>query len=358
ANDAVGAEQACPQIVIEGNAVPGMAIELLKSKLALPPLSPGLLARPHLLRLLDQGPLTKLTLVSAPAGHGKTTLLSAWAHQCNLPLAWLSLDETDNDLACFRSYVQAALQQISASFGTGELTRMQPSPLANPLGAESLSAFQTAFLNRVATFPGDCALIFDDFHLIQHQPIQQLITSLLDHLPPQMHMIIASRADPSLPLPRLRARGHLVEIRLAQLRFTLEEVALFLEQSASLKLAGAEIAALEARTEGWIAGLQLAAHSMQGRTDLAQYIRDFTGSNRYILDYLMEEVLDRQPMTIQGFLLKTSILKRFSAPLCAALYQEEQKSGPVAAERPASDRLDVQDMLGSLERANVFVIPL
>jgi LuxR family maltose regulon positive regulatory protein len=333
-------------------------MELLKSKLVLPPLLPGVIARPHLLHLLDQGLVTKLTLVSAPAGYGKTTLLSAWAHQRNLPVAWVSLDESDNDLARFRSYLHAALQGLSASFGTADLARMQPSALANPPGAESLSAFQTAFLNQVATLPGDCVLIFDDFHLIQHQPIQQLMASLLDHLPPQMHLMIASRADPSLPLPRLRARGHLVEIRLAQLRFSLEEVALFLEQSGGLKLDGAEIAALANRTEGWIAGLQLAAHSMQGRTDLAQYIQDFTGSNRYILDYLMEEVLDRQPVTIQDFLLKTSILKRFSAPLCEALYQEEQPRGPVATERLASNRLDVQDMLGSLERANVFVIPL
>src|SRR5262245_7382553 len=173
-----------------------MAIELLKSKLLLPPLLPGLVARPHLLRLLDQGLVTKLTLVSAPAGYGKTTLLSAWAHQRNLPVAWVALDESDNDLARFRSYLQAALQQISASFGMEDLTPMEPSAPANPLGAESLSAFQTAFLNRVSTFPGDCVLILDDFHLIQHPPIQQLVASLLDHLPAQLHLMIASRADP------------------------------------------------------------------------------------------------------------------------------------------------------------------
>jgi LuxR family maltose regulon positive regulatory protein len=343
-----------------------MAIELLKSKLILPPLLPGLVARPRLLHLLDQGLVTKLTLVSAPAGYGKTTLLSAWAHQHTLPVAWVALDESDNDLARFRSYLQAALQQISASFGTGDLTRMEPSALANPLGADNLSAFQTAFLNRLSSLPGDCVLILDDFHLILHQPIQQLIASLLDHLPPQMHLMIASRADPSLPLARLRARGQLVEIRLAQLRFSLEEVALFLEQSGGLKLAGAEIAALASRTEGWVAGLQLASLSMQGRTDLAQYIQDFTGSNRYILDYLMEEVLDRQGATIQDFLLKTSILDRMCGPLCDAVLERQKAKGKKQKDR-ADDvellpftfyLLPSQQVLESLERANVFVIRL
>lgn len=331
------------------------ANEVLRTRLLVPPVREDLVARPRLLARLDEILTRRLALVSAPAGYGKTTLLAMWARAGKLPVAWLSVDQGDNDPARFVSYLCAALQTIPALAGEPLLEAVQPEAARTSGVAASLEAVQTSLLNRLASVPDDFVLVLDDYHLITAQAVQQFVATLLERLPPQAHVIIASRADPALPLPRLRARGELVELRLAQLRFTMEEVETFLKQVAGLRLSGAEIAALAGRTEGWAAGLQMAALSIQGRSDPAGFVRDFAGSNRFILDYLMEEVLERQPAAIQEFLLATSILQRMSAGLAYALFQDETDS---RLEPDAADLLPFEETLATLERSNLFVIPL
>ena len=228
-------------------------------------------------------------------------------------MAWLSLDEGDNDPTRFLAYLVAALQTIAPTIGAGVLGVLQ-SPQPPPT-----EAILTALLNEITTIPDNFVLVLDDYHVIDAKPVDHALTFLLEHLPPQMHLVIATREDPQLPLARLRARGQLTELRAADLRFTPAEAAAFLNQVMGLNLSAEEIAALETRTEGWIAGLQLAALSMQGREDVAGFIRSFAGDNRYIVDYLVEEVLQRQPERVRSFLLQTSILDRLSGPLCDAV---------------------------------------
>jgi LuxR family maltose regulon positive regulatory protein len=276
-----------------------MTTPLLKTKLYIPPVRSGLVSRPRLIERLNAGLprqtggfARKLTLLSAPAGFGKTTLLSEWAQAMGgatpaTAIAWLSLDEGDNDPARFLAYLAAALQTIWANIGKGALSVLQ-SPQPPPI-----EAILTAMINETTAIPDRIVLVLDDHHVIESQPIDQALTFLLDHLPPQMHLVIASRSDPSLPLSRLRAGGQMTEIRADDLRFTLDEVATFLDRAMGLDVSAENVAALEARTEGWIAGLQLAALSMKGlkqSSDVTDFVNRFAGSDRYIQDYLTHRI--------------------------------------------------------------------
>lgn len=313
-----------------------MSTPLLATKLYLPPLRPNVVLRPRLVERLYAGLHRKLTLISAPAGFGKTTLVSEWVTGCVRPTAWLSLDAGDADPTRFLLYIVTALQTVAPAIGEGILRALQ-SPQPPPI-----DALLTAMLNDITTLPHPVILVLDDYHAIDAQPIDQALTFLVEHLPPQLHLVIATREDPPLPLARFRARGQLTELRATDLRFTAAEAATFLNYVMGLHLSTDEIAALEAHTEGWIAGLQLAALSMHGRSDTASFIQAFTGSHRFVLDYLVEEVLERQPERVRSFLLHTAPLDRLSGPLCDAVTELEDSSG----------------MLDILERSNLFVVPL
>src|SRR3712207_2120202 len=313
-----------------------MSTPILATRLYAPPPQPKVVLRPRLTERLNEGLHRRLTLISAPAGFSKTTLLGEWLASCELPAAWLSLDGGDNDPTRFLAYLVAALRTIAPNIGEG-VSGMLRSPQPPP--TESIL---TALLNELNTVPDDFVLILDDYHVIDARPVDDALTFLLEHLPPQLHLVISSREDPHLPLARLRARGQLTELRAADLRFTASEAAEFLKGVMGLSVSAEEIAALETRTEGWIAGLQLAALSMQGREDVPGFIRAFAGDNRYVLDYLVDEVLQRQPERIRSFLLQTSILDRLSGPLCDAITGQD----------------DGRAMLEALERGNFFVVPL
>ena len=311
---------------------------ILATKLYTPPSRLNIVLRPCLIERLTGAMHCKLTLISAPAGFGKTTLVSEWLAGCQRPAAWLSMDEGDNDPTRFLTYLVAALRTIAANIGEEVLSALQ-SP--QPPFTESIL---TALLNEITTIPDNFVLVLDDYHVIDSKPVDEDLTFLLEHLPPQMHLVIATREDPSLPLARLRARGQLTELRAADLRFAPAEVAEFLNRVMGLNLSDGDVAALESRTEGWIAGLQMAALSMQGHPDASSFIQAFTGSHRFVLDYLLEEVLQRQPVEVQTFLLRTSILERLCSPLCEAVLKAPVNSG--------------QETLEYLERANLFIIPL
>ena len=315
-----------------------MPVPILATKLFIPPPRPSVVSRPHLVERLQVGLQGPLTLISAPAGAGKTTLLSQWrlGNGSKVPTAWLSLDSADNDLTRFLQYLSAALDALQPGL-TEEIRPLLQSP--EPPNGE---AVLTLLINRLSGLEEESALALDDFHLIDNPIIHTDLTFLLEHLPPHLHLVVLSRADPPLPLARLRARGQLVEIRLADLRFSVEECTQFMNQVMGLNLTGEQVAALEQRTEGWVAGLQLAALSMQGREDVNGFVSAFTGSNHYIVDYLAEEVLTRQPEALRQFLLKTSIPDRMTGPLCDALTGEQGG----------------EEFLKQLERANLFVIPL
>src|SRR6266702_2709395 len=315
-----------------------MSTPILATKLYIPRLRPNVVSRPRLIERLNEGLHGKLILIAAPAGFGKTTLVSQWLAAGPRPTAWLSLDEGENDPTRFLTYLVAALQTIAATLGEGALGVLQ-SPQPPPT-----EAILTALLNDLTTIQDQFVLVLDDYHVIEAKPIDQVLTYLVEHLPPHMHLVITTREDPQLPLARLRARGHLTEVRTADLRFTPSEAAAFLNQVMGLPLSAEDIAALERRTEGWIAGLQLAALSMQGHEDAASFIRSFTGSHHFVLDYLVEEVLGQQSERVQTFLLRTSILDRMSGPLCDAVVLDPSISG--------------QATLEYLEHANLFIIPL
>ena len=318
-----------------------MATSILATKLYIPPPRPKIVLRPRLIERLNEGMHCKLTLISASAGFGKTTLVSEWVAGCERPeqkvrVAWLSLDEGDNDPTRFLTYLVAALQTLAPEIGAGVLAALQSPQLP------SIESLLTTLLNEITTISDNFILVLDDYHVVDSIPVDQALTFLVEYQPPRMHMIIATREDPHLPLARLRARGQLIELRAADLRFTPTEANEFLNQVMGLNLAMEDIATLETRTEGWIAGLQLAALSMQGRSDAASFIHAFTGSHRFVLDYLVEEVLQRQPEGIHSFLLKTAILDRLSGSLCDAVTGREDGKG----------------MLETLERGNLFIIPL
>ena len=266
-----------------------MTTPILATKLYLPPAPLELVARPRLLGRLNDGLHRKLTLISAPAGFGKTTLVSEWIGGGERPSAWLSLDERDSELTRFLTYLIAALQTVAAQTGERVLEQLR-SPQPPPT-----EALLTNLLNEIAAITDEFLLVLDDYHLVDAQLVDEALTFLLEHLPPQMHLVMTTREDPQLPLPRLRVRGQLTELRATDLRFTAEETAVFLNQIMNHILSRHECAAREASTVGWIAGLQLAALSMQGRVDVHRFIEAFAGDNRYIVDYLVEEVLQRQP---------------------------------------------------------------
>ncbi|MEJ2100015.1 MAG: AAA family ATPase [Desulfobacterales bacterium] len=326
--------------------------QLLATKLFIPPTRPELVLRQRLIEqlnaglYLNQGFGRKLTLISAPAGYGKTTLVSEWVDQMRLDgandkqdlprIAWFSLDEGDSDPARFLTYFIAALNQGEAPLGEDALGMLQsPQPLRT-------EAILTSLINEIVAASDSILLVLDDYHSIDSSQIDEALTFLLERLPPSMHLALATRQDPLLPLSRLRARGQLIELRAADLRFTPFEAAEFLNQTMGLNLSTEDIAALETRTEGWIAGLQLAAISLQGRTDTSKLIQSFTGSHRLVLDYLIEDVLYQQSQKVQNFLLQTAILDRLSGSLCDALTGQNNS----------------QAILETLERANLFVVPL
>jgi LuxR family transcriptional regulator, maltose regulon positive regulatory protein len=337
--------------------------QLLATKLYMPRARPDLVARARLFARLDAGLPGMLTLVCAPAGFGKTTLLAEWLRRTGRPAAWLGLDAGDNDPAVFLRYLVAALQTLVPEVGATMLTLLQSPP-------PPLETLLTVLLNDLARLPQNCILVLDDYHVLAAPPNHQAVGFLLDHLPPALHLVIATREDPPLPLARLRARGQIVELRADQLRFTADEAAVFLTDVMGLPLTAADVAALEARTEGWVAGLQLAALAMHDRDDYAGFIAAFTGSHRFVLDYLADEVLRSQPSHIQTFLLQTSILDRMCGPLCDAVMGIENEK--LKIENEPSDRsssqlsilnsqfLDAysQRLLEQLERANLFVTPL
>ena len=295
------------------------------------------------MELLDEGLHSKLTLISAPAGFGKTTLVSEWVAGCEQPVAWLSLDEGDNDPARFVAYLVAALQTIAARLSDKEIgmgaLRVLQSPQMPPI-----ESILTTLLNDIAAIPENFTLVLEDYHAIDAQPVDEALSFLLEHMPPQMHLVITTREDPNLSLSRLRARGQLTELRIADLRFTPSEAAEFLNQVMGLTLSPEEITALENRTEGWIAGLQLAAISMRGQKDTTSFIQSFTGSHHFVMDYLVEEILQQQSERIQTFLVRTSILDRLCGPLCDAVLRDPAISG--------------QETLEYLEQANLFIVPL
>ncbi len=315
-----------------------MSTPILATKLYIPRPRTQVVSRPRLIDRLNAGLPRKLTLVSAPAGFGKTTLVTEWLDNCGRSAAWLSLDEGDKDPARFLTYVVAALQTIVATIGEGMLGVLQ-SPQPPPI-----ESILTTLLNEIATIPDDFILVLDDYHLIDAKAIDNALNFLLEHLPPQLHLVITTREDPQLPLARLRARSELNELRAADLRFTPDEAAAFLNRVMGLNLSTEDVAVLESRTEGWIAGLQLAAISVQGHADTTSFIRSFTGSHRFVLDYLVEEVLHQQSERVQTFLLQTSILDGLCGALCDAVMLDPAGSG--------------QEMLAYLEQANLFIIPL
>ncbi len=287
--------------------------QLLTTKLFIPKNRPDLVSRPHLLERMNAGLHRKLTLVSAPAGFGKTTLVSEWIATCDRPVAWLSLEKGDSDPGRFLTYLVSALRTIVENIGEDILGVLQsPQP---PL----IESILIALINEIAAIQDNFILVLDDYHVLDSKPVDEVLAFLLEHLSHQMHLVITTREDPNLPLSRFRARGELTEIRVADLRFTLSEAAGFLNQMMGLKLSAEDISALETRTEGWIAGLQLAALSMREQEDVTGFIRAFAGDHRYIVDYLVEEVLLRQTERIRNFLLQTSILGRLSGPLCEAV---------------------------------------
>jgi LuxR family transcriptional regulator, maltose regulon positive regulatory protein len=309
---------------------------ILATKLYLPRLRPNVVSRPRLLERLNEGLHRKLTLIAAPAGFGKTTLVSEWVVTCGQPVAWLSLDDQDSDPARFLTYFIAALRTVAPTIGEGVLGVLQSS---QPPPTE---AILTALLNEITTLPDNFVLVLDDYHVLDAKPVDMALTYLVEHLPPQMHLVIATREDPQLPLARLRSLSHLTELRAADLRFTASEAAAFLNQVMGLSLSAADIARLSDHTEGWIAGLQLAALSMQGHQDVPGFIWAFAGDHRYIVDYLVEEVLQRQPEPVRSFLRQTAILDRLNGSLCDAVTGQEEGNARLEA----------------LERGNFFVVPL
>jgi LuxR family transcriptional regulator, maltose regulon positive regulatory protein len=312
----------------------GSSASILATKLYAPALRSRLVLRPRLVQQLL--PIHPLTLIVAPAGFGKTTLVGAWIAQTDYPVAWLSLDADDNDLARFLMYAIAALRTVAPDLGADALALLQSPQSVSP------QIVLTALINDVSALFTPWLLVLDDYHVIETNAVHEAITFLLDHRPPHLHLVITSRTDPPLPLARWRVRDLLTEVRSNDLRFTLHEAEAFLNQVMGLQLSAHAVATLEQRTEGWIAGLQLAALSLRGRHDVAGFIQTFSGNHPHVLGYLVDEVLVRQPEAVLNFLLHTSILERLCAPLCDALTGQSSS----------------HTLLAQLERANLFIVPL
>ncbi|HEU5037508.1 MAG TPA: LuxR C-terminal-related transcriptional regulator [Nocardioides sp.] len=314
-----------------------MADALLETKLLLPRPRRDAVRRPRLAGLLEQAGDAPVTLVSAPAGFGKTTLLATWAATLQRPVAWVSLDERDRQAASFWSYVLLALDRAVPGSAAAALTLLRS-------GQAPVESALAGVVNELSVQDGEVTLVLDDHHLADGPEVAAGLTFLVDHLPPQLHLVISTRADPALPLSRLRARGELVEVRAADLRFDADEAAAYLNDLNALGLPPEEVAVLEARTEGWVAALQLAALSLRGRADPSGFIDRFAGDDRFVVDYLVDEVLSRQPEEVRRFLLDTAVLGRLTAPLCEAVH----------AGVPGSGRA----MLDLLDRQNLFLVPL
>jgi LuxR family maltose regulon positive regulatory protein len=326
---------------------------LIATKFMVPILRRNVIPRHNLRNQLERdlwkgdGFVRKLTLVSAPAGYGKTTLIADWGSKCQhledpenrvpeYEFCWLSLDERDNDQVRFLVYFIAALKQADEKIGTSTQAMLQsPQPPPPELLLGSL-------INDITTVSNPIVLILDDYHQINNPNIHQMLNFIMEYQPSQIHLVLLTREDPPLPLPRLRARGQIMEVRQDDLRFTKAETAEYLQKVIGLDLSAEDISSLDRRTEGWVAGLQLAALSMQGRDNLSDYIQDFAGSNRYILDYLIEEVFQNQPPEVQEFLLTTSILDQLSAPLCDAVTKRDNS----------------RELLQSLDHSNLFIVAL
>jgi LuxR family transcriptional regulator, maltose regulon positive regulatory protein len=324
---------------LAGRVADSAALPLVATKLFVPRPRPDLVPRPRLLARLDAGlDRGRCSLLSAPAGAGKTSLLAAWLAGLDRPAAWLTLDERDQDVVQVLRYLVAAVQRTAPTCGRGALAWLdapQPPPA---------EVVVTELVNDLAALPAPGLLVLDDYHLVRAPAVHGAVGFLVDHLPPTLHLVIASREDPPLPLPRLRAGNQLVELRAADLGFSVEEAAAFLGAGMGLRLAEAQVAALVERTEGWAAGLQLAGLALRDRPDPAAFLAAFTGGHRLVADYLLTEVLDRQPASTRRFLLATGVLDRLCAPLCDALL--------------APDADDSQAVLEELERANLFLVPL
>lgn len=308
---------------------------LIATKLSVPRGRPNIVARPRLQEALSANDWRKMTLVSAPAGFGKTTLLVTWLQDPGR-VAWLSLDDADNDLARFLTYLVEALRGVEAGVGESVLDALRGPQL------ESTETLVGLLVNDTAALAQGVSIVLDDYHVIDAAAVHEAVTLFLEHLPNNAHLVISSRSDPPLPLAKLRARGQLTELRAADLRFTLDESCAFLGDVMGLTLSPGDVATLEEITEGWVAALQLAALGMQGKRDVSSFVGAFSGSNRHVLDFLAEEVLARQPEPVRSFLLHTSVLGRLCAPLCAALVGSSK----------------AQEMLEGLEQGNLFVVPL
>ncbi len=328
---------------------------LLRTKLHPPFTRLGLVSRPRLIKQITQGLGGPLTLIAAPAGFGKTTLLASSVLDSDILVAWLSLDAGDNQLERFLSYLVAALREVDHTVGN------EAAQLLAAVSQAPLDAILTSLINDLDAADEEIVLVLDDYQFIVNQAVHDGVAFLLEHCPKGFHLVIATRSDPPLPVARLRARGQAVELRADHLRFTRPEAAHFLNDVMDLRLDAESVAALEERTEGWIAGLQMAAISMRDRKHIHEFIEGFSGTNRFILDYLMEEVLDSLPPQIQDFLLYTSILNRLTAPLCDSIltiyevpeleYERRPDSASLSSGQSAS-------ILDYLERANLFLMPL
>lgn len=315
-----------------------MLTPIIATKFYIPAPRPKAVLRQRLTERLNKGLYRKLTLISAPAGYGKTTLVSEWLADCGRPAAWLSLEQGDNELTHFLTCMISSLQTIEENIGEGVLSVLQ-SPQPPP--TESIL---TALLNELAAIPAPFILVLDDYHAASSKGVNEAVTFLLDHLPKQMHLMIMTREDPSISLPRLRVRDQLTELRVADMRFTLTEAEAFFNRAMDLNLSMDNIAGFQSRTEGWVAGLHLAAISIQEDHDAERLLRSFTGNHHFVLDYLAEEILHRQPEAVQAFLLRTSLLDRLCGPLCDNLMLNPEVSG--------------EEILIDLDRKNLFIIPL
>ena len=310
--------------------------QLIETKFYTPPVRQDIVPRPRLIAQLNSGLHRKLSLVSAPAGFGKTTLVNSWIQQQDRPVAWISLDESDNDVSVFFTYIITALQRIDKKIGNESLIIIQESQ------SLQIPSLLTAVVNEIHATERKLILVLDDYHRITNQDVHDALDFLIAHMPGHIHLVIMGRVDPDISQSRLRVNRQMIEIRSTDLRFTQAEAAAFLNDMMDLNLSSSDIAALEKRTEGWIAGLQLAALSLQGRKDKHEFVTKFSGSHHYIIDYLVEEVLSRQSGEIRTFLYRTSILDQLSASLCDATLE-------ISSSR---------EILHQVEGANLFLIPL
>jgi LuxR family transcriptional regulator, maltose regulon positive regulatory protein len=311
---------------------------LLRTKFYVPAVRSNQVSRPRLIDLLNEGIDRKHILVSAPAGYGKSTLISTWIKEKGIPSAWLSLDVGDNDPSRFLQYLLKAFQPVVPGIEDDIPDMLRPA---------QYEIIINQLTNQLASISEPFVLVLDDFHVINSEAVSKIVSYLMEHLPHRIHLILLTRIDPPLPLSRLRVRNQLMDIRADQLRFTHDEIAAFLNNMMGLKLSADDLSAIEMRTEGWIAGLQLAALSMQNSKDIHAFVSAFTGSHHYIMDYLIEEVIRIQPKKTGDFLMQTSILDHICGPLCESVINADTEG-----------TINGQAMLESLEKMNLFVIPL